>query len=66
MKYKIKEIRKKKRISQTELAELSGVSRQTIINLETKDNVETTTGTLKAIASALGVSVKSLFFTESV
>jgi putative transcriptional regulator len=61
MEYKIREIREKKRMSQTELAELSGVSRQTIISLETKDNVETTTATLRAIAKALGVSVKSLF-----
>ncbi len=66
MKYKIKEIREKKRISQTELAKLSGVSRQTIIALETKDDVDTTVGTLNSIATALGVSVKSLFFTESV
>jgi putative transcriptional regulator len=61
MEYKIREIREKKRMSQTELAELSGVSRQTIISLETKDNVETTTATLRAIAKALGVSVMSLF-----
>ncbi len=61
MEYKIREIREKKRMSQTELAEFSGVSRQTIISLETKDNVETTTATLRAIAKALGVSVKSLF-----
>ena len=66
MRYKIREIRKKKRISQTELAKMAGVSRQTIVNLETKEDVETTTGTLMAIANALGVSVKSLFFVESV
>ncbi len=66
MNYKIREIREKKRISQTELAEMSGVSRQTIINLETKDNIDTTIGTLRAIADALEVSVKSLFFTENV
>jgi putative transcriptional regulator len=66
MKYKIKEIREKKRISQTELAKLSGVSRQTIIALETKDDVDTTVGTLNSIATALGVSVKSLFFTDGV
>lgn len=61
MKYKIKEIREKKRISQTELAKLSGVSRQTIISLESESNVETTTKTLRALADALGVSVKTLF-----
>lgn len=66
MKYKIKEIREKKRISQTELAKLSGVSRQTIISLESKDNVDTTVKTLNSIATALGVSVKSLFFTDGV
>ena len=66
MKFKIKEIREKKRISQIELAKLSGLSRQTIATLESEDDVDTTTKTLSAIAKALNVSVKSLFFTENV
>lgn len=61
MKYNIKEIRKKKRISQKELSELSGVSRGILVRLESGKEMETTTGTLKAIADALGVSIRSLF-----
>ena len=61
MEYKIKEIRKKKRLSQDELSKMSGVSRGIIVRLESEKNVETTTGTLKALADALGVSVRSLF-----
>lgn len=61
MEYKIKEYREKRRLSQEELAELSGVSRFTISKLESSDNVETTTGTLEKLANALGVSVRTLF-----
>ena len=39
MAYKIKELREKRRLSQAELAELSGVSRPTIIRLENNDDV---------------------------
>ena len=60
MEYKIKELREKRRLSQDELAELSGVSRPTISRLESSDDVETTTGTLEKLAKALGVSIKSL------
>ena len=34
MEYKIKELREKRRLSQDELAELSGVSRPTIVGLK--------------------------------
>lgn len=64
MKYKIKELREKKRWSQAELAEKSGVARTTIIRLESEDNVETTVGTLNNLATALGVSIKTLFLPE--
>lgn len=63
MAYKIKEIREKKRMSQAELAELSGVSRATIIRIESADNVVINTKTLDKLASALGVSVRTLFLT---
>lgn len=59
--YKIKEIREKKRISQTELSELSGVSRATINRIENEENVVVNTKTLQKIADALNVSVKYLF-----
>lgn len=63
MAYKIKEIREKKRMSQAELAEMSGVSRATIIRVESADNVVINTKTLEKLASALGVSVRTLFLT---
>lgn len=59
--YKIREIREKKRISQTELSELSGVSRVTINRLENEENVVTNTKTLQKLADALNISVKTLF-----
>ena len=61
MAYKIKEIREKKRMSQAELAEISGVSRATIIRIESTDNVVINTKTLEKLASALNVSVRTLF-----
>jgi transcriptional regulator with XRE-family HTH domain len=63
MEYKIKEIREKKRMSQAELAEISGVSRATIIRIESSDNVVINTKTLEKLASALNVSVRTLFLT---
>lgn len=63
MAYKIKEIREKKRMSQAELAELSGVSRATIIRIESVEDVVINTKTLEKLANALGVSVRTLFLT---
>ncbi len=61
MEYKIKELREKRKLSQAELAELSGVSRATIIRLENTEEVVINTGTLEKLANALNVSIKSLF-----
>lgn len=61
MAYKIREIREKKRLSQAELAEISGVSRATIIRIESNDRVVINTKTLEKLASALNVSVRTLF-----
>jgi transcriptional regulator with XRE-family HTH domain len=61
MEYKIKELREKRKLSQAELAELSGVSRATIIRLEKTEEVVINTGTLEKLANALNVSIKSLF-----
>ncbi len=58
---KIRDIREAAKISQDELAERSGVSRQTISAIETGRATSVTTGTLEAIAKALNVSV-SVFF----
>jgi transcriptional regulator with XRE-family HTH domain len=63
MEYKIKEIREKKRMSQAELAEISGVSRATIIRIESAEDVVINTKTLEKLASALGVSIRTLFLT---
>lgn len=61
MLYNIKKIREMNKMSQAELSKKSGVSRATIIRLESEENVETTTGTLKSLANALNTSVESLF-----
>jgi transcriptional regulator with XRE-family HTH domain len=61
MEYKIKELREKRKLSQAELAQLSGVSRATIIRLENTEEVILTTSTLEKLANALNVSIKSLF-----
>lgn len=60
----IKEIRKRKKISQEELAEKSGVSRTIISGLESGRQEVTTTATLKKIADALEYSVKEIFFID--
>jgi transcriptional regulator with XRE-family HTH domain len=61
MTYKIKELREKRKLSQAELAELSGVSRPTIIRLENNDDVVVNSKTLEKIAGALNVSIRTLF-----
>ena len=58
---KIRDIREGHNVSQDELAERSGISRQTISAIESGRATNVTTGTLVAIARALGVSV-SVFF----
>lgn len=62
MKYRIKEIREQKGMSQVELAEKSGVTRATIWKLETSDSEATTTKTLQKLARALDVDMKQLFY----
>lgn len=58
MKLKLKEIREKKSMSQTELSIKSGVSRQTISELERgEEDVNTTTITLQKLATALNCAV---------
>lgn len=66
MGYKIKEMRKSLNMSQEELAEKSGVSRGTIVALESGGERTTTTKTLMALAAAMNTSVDRLFFAESV
>lgn len=61
MEYKIKELRERKKLSQSELARLAGVSRATVIRLESSEDVVINSKTLEKISKALNVSIKSLF-----
>lgn len=60
----IKEIRKEKGISQEKLAEATGLSRKTIINLES-GITQPSFKTASSIANALDVSVEHIFFEPS-
>ena len=62
MGYYIKEMRKKRHLTQEELAKKANVSRGTIALLES-GKCETTTKTLKKIATALDTTMETLFFT---
>lgn len=61
MSYKIREMRLAAGMTQTELAQKSGISRQTINGLENGTVTVTTTETLIKIASALGKRVSDIF-----
>lgn len=61
MRYRIKEIRESKGISQEALSAKSGVSRATIWALECDENKVTTTKTLLNLADALDVQMDALF-----
>ena len=66
MGYRIKEARDAKGMTQETLAAKSGVSRGTIVALESGEAKTTTTKTLVKIANALGTTVEEIFFAESV
>ena len=66
MGYKIKEARESKGMTQEKLAEISGVSRGTIIALERGEAKITTTKTLVKLAKALNTTVEEIFFAENV
>lgn len=66
MGFHIKELREAVGMTQEELAAKSGVSRGTISALETKEECNTTSKTLRKIAETLGVTVDRLFFAQSV
>lgn len=66
MGYRIKEIREEKKMTQEELAHATGLTRTTISLLETGATKSASSKTLISIANALGVTIDSLFFTESV
>ena len=60
MGYTLKKIRMEKNMSQTELSEKSGVSRPTIIAIESGKAESVMTGTLMKLAEALGVTIARL------
>ena len=62
---KIKELREKAHLTQQELADLSGLSRATIVTLENSNGCNTTTNTLAKVARALGTTFDALFFGNS-
>ena len=64
--YTIKKYREALKMSQEELAEKANVSRTIISGLETGTITNTTTGTLIAIAKALGKNVNEIFFADGV
>lgn len=62
MGYKIREIREERRMTQEELAKKSGVSRPTIIALESGAVKDVKVSTLLKLANALDTTVYSIFF----
>lgn len=64
MRYKVREIRERKGLTQEELSEKSGVSRATIWALERDENKVTTTKTLCSLAEALDVEMDELFLSK--
>lgn len=58
---RIRERREKLRMTQAELAEKSGISRQTISALESGDKVDVKVSTIKALADALKCKPTFLF-----
>lgn len=65
MKFRIKELREARGMTQEELAEKSGISRATICGLEGGGEKITTTKTLLLLANALNVPLDTLFYTPS-
>ncbi|MBQ8886462.1 MAG: helix-turn-helix transcriptional regulator [Candidatus Gastranaerophilales bacterium] len=61
---KIKEIRKRKKISQEKLAEMVSMNTRSILRLENAQNIPTIE-TLDKIAKALNVSISDFFETQT-
>ena len=66
MGFKLKEVRKAKKMSQEELEKASGISRQTISSIENGKSTSVMSGTLIALARALDTTVDQIFFDEPV
>ena len=59
---RIKEIREEKHMTQEELVNKSGISRQTISAIENGKTTNVKSGTLIALAEALGTTLDDIFF----
>lgn len=66
MGFKLREVREAKGMSQEELEKASGISRQTISSIENGKSVSVMSGTLIALARALGTTVDEIFFDDRV
>lgn len=66
MGYRVREVREEKRMTQEELAAASGVSRGTIVAIESGQVRDVLLSTLLKLADAMKVSVSDLFFSEGV
>lgn len=60
MTIKLKQIRKDRKMTQEELAQVSGVTRQTIIRIEKEQCKEVTVKTLLLLSDALKCSISDL------
>ena len=60
----LEKIRREKGMTQAELSEKSGVSRQTIITIEADKTHIVSSKTLLALAKALEVPVQQIFYTS--
>ena len=58
--YRLKQTRKARNLTQTELADISGVSRMTIAQIERGATETTTSAVIVKLAKALGVSTDFL------
>ncbi len=61
MAYKVAQLRKSKNMTQADLSKAAGVSRATIVALESGQEIVVKSSTLKAIALALQCKVADLF-----
>lgn len=64
MQNKVKFYREKVGLTQQELAQKATVSRNTISSLETQNNFNVTYEVMNKIASALGYTVPTIFFSK--
>ena len=61
MPYKVKEMRESRKMTQTELCEQANISRQTLSDLESGKEVNTTITTLRRLADVLNCKIYDLF-----